>query len=423
MLNNSKLKILNSLVQHNRQKNLKFRYPLLDDAFSNNDLIEGIKVIITGQLTMSKKTKEFEKSFSKKIGSRYAVMVNSGSSANLLATFAACNPLRKNKFKIGDEVLIPALCWPTSLWPLVQAGLVPKFVDVDPSTLNVRAKDLIKKISNKTKVILLIHVLGNSTEVDQIKKVAKKKKIILIEDTCESLGATYKNKSLGTFGDFGTFSFYYSHQISSGEGGMVVCNSYEDYQLLLSMRAHGWSRDLKLHKNIEKHYPNLDKRFIFVNSGFNLRPTDISASIGNSQFKRLDQFIKIRKQNRMKIINALKNSTKWSDQYEFLSIDKNVNPSFFGFPIIINEKYKKFKKKLLKKLENEGIESRPIISGNFLNQPAAKLFKFKQKAKDFPNSQIIEERGFFIGLHAKPISSKNINFLVESLLSISYLKY
>ncbi len=422
MKNNLKLKDFNNLIEKHRQKNSKFKYPLLDDAFSNNDLFEGIKVIISGQLTMAKKTEEFEKKFAKKLKVKYAVMVNSGSSANLLSTFAACNPMRKNKFKVGDEVLIPSLCWPTSLWPLVQAGLKPKFVDIDYKTLNVRANDIIKSISTKTKVILLIHVLGNSTDMDVIREVAKKKKIILIEDTCESLGATYKKKYLGTFGDFGTYSFYYSHQISSGEGGMVVCNSFNDYQLLLSMRAHGWSRNLKLHKNIERKYPNLDKRFVFVNSGFNLRPTDVAASIGNSQFSRLNTFIKIRKENRAKIILAFKNSKKWKNQYEFLNINKNVNPSFFGFPIIISEKYKKLKKKLLKKLESLGIESRPIISGNFLNQPAAKLFKFKQKAKDFPNSQIIEERGFFIGLHAKPISSKNLNFLVESLLSISYLK-
>ncbi len=416
-----KLNDLNSLFKKYRKKNLKFKYPLLDDAFSNKDLFEAIKVIMSGQLTMSSKTLEFEKKFATKIKSNYAVMVNSGSSANLLATFAACNPIRKNRFKIGDEAIIPALCWPTSLWPLVQAGLKPKFLDVDPLTLNVNASELIKKINNKTKVILLIHVLGNSTEIDLIHKVAKKKKIIIIEDTCESLGALYNGKSLGTFGDFGTYSFYYSHQISSGEGGMVVCKTFDDYQLLLSMRAHGWSRNLKLQKNIEKYYPKLDKRFIFINSGFNLRPTDITASIGNSQFSRLDQFISIRKKNREKIIDSLKKSNKWKNQYDFLRINKKVSPSFFGFPIIISEKYKHLKKKLLSKLDELGVESRPIISGNFLNQPAAKLYKFKQKANSFPNSQIIEDRGFFIGLHTKPITNQKLNLLTNSLLSIDNL--
>ena len=421
MKNNLKLKDFNTLIEKYRKKSSKFKYPLLDDAFSNKDLFEGIKVIMSGQLTMAEKTKEFEKKFAKKLNTKYAVMVNSGSSANLLSTFAACNPLRKNKFKTGDEVLIPALCWPTSLWPLVQAGLKPKFLDIDYTTLNVKASDVIKNITSKTKVILLIHVLGNSTDVDLITRVAKRKKIIVIEDTCESLGAKYNKKYLGTFGDFGTYSFYYSHQISSGEGGMVVCNSFEDYQILLSMRAHGWSRNLSLHKNIEKYYPKLDKRFIFVNSGFNLRPTDIAASIGSSQFSRLDNFINVRKKNRIKIIKSLKQSSKWRNQYQFLKINENVNPSFFGFPIIISEEYGHLKKDLLKQLEILGIESRPIISGNFLNQPAAKLFKFKQKAKNFPNSQVVEDRGFFIGLHSKPITAKKLKLLVEALLSINYL--
>ena len=221
-------------------------------------------------------------------------MVNSGSSANLLATFAAGNPLRKNRFKIGDEALIPSVCWPTSLWPLVQAGLKPKFVDVEVNSLNVNSEKLISAITNKTKVILLIHVLGNSTNIEKILNIAKKKKIIVIEDTCESLGSKFKNKSLGTFGDFGTYSFYFSHQITSGEGGMIVCNNKNDYNLLYSMRAHGWSRGVDNQKLIEKKYKNLDPRFIFINSGFNLRPTDITAAIGNSQFKKLSKFIKIK---------------------------------------------------------------------------------------------------------------------------------
>ncbi len=418
MKNKLNLKNFNFLINRYRKKTNKYKYPILDDAFSNNDLIEGIKVILSGQLTMSDKTLEFEKNFAKKMKAKYAVMVNSGSSANLLATFASCNPLRKLRFKFGQEVLIPALCWPTSLWPLVQAGLKPKFIDINNSTLNVNARDIINNITKKTKVILLIHVLGNSTDVDLIAKVAKEKNIILIEDTCESLGAKFKNKFLGTFGDFGTYSFYYSHQISSGEGGMVVCNNASDYNILTSLRSHGWTRNLINKKKIEKKYSNLDNRFIFVNSGFNLRPTDVSAAIGSNQFKRLKNFIKIRKKNRSKIISAIKNSKKWKNQFNFLKINQKVNPSFFGFPIIISEKYKNAKKNFLKYLDKKGIESRPIISGNFLNQPAAKLFNFKQKSKNFPNAQIVEDRGFFIGLHTKKINNSKLKLLVDNLLSI-----
>lgn len=414
---NSENNQISLLINKYRRKNHQYTYPLLDDAFSNVDLLKGIRVILSGQLTMSKETKNFERIFAKKMNAKYAVMVNSGSSANLLAAFASCNPLRKKRFKNGDEALLPALCWPTSLWPLVQSGLKPKFVDVDPLTLNVKSEDIIKNVTKKTKVIMLIHALGNSTEVDNISKFAKKKNIILIEDTCESLGSKYKGKHLGTFGDFGTFSFYYSHQISSGEGGMIVCNNRSDYDLLLSLRSHGWTRNLSYKKKIEKKYPALDGRFIFSNSGFNLRPTDISASIGNNQFKRLNNFKSIRKKNRIKIITALKKSNKWKNQYKFFKITKNVDPSFFGFPIFLTKLHSKRKTKLINLLNRRGIENRPIISGNFLNQPAAKLYKFKQLAKNFPGAQKVQERGFFIGLHAKPITNQNLKLIVDSLLS------
>ena len=233
-------------------------------------------------------------------------MVNSGSSANLLALQCLINPYRKKKLKIGDSVLIPTVCWSTSLWPIIQSGLKPVFVDVDPKTLNIDIKDLNKKITKKTKALMLVHVLGNSTNMDILMKILKKNNIILIEDTCESLGSKYKNKFLGTFGDFSSFSFYSSHQISSGEGGMITCKSLEDFEILKSLRSHGWSRGLKNEKKISKKNKHLDSRFIFFNSGFNLRPTDISAVIGLSQFKDLDKFIKLRNTNRDKIVSALK---------------------------------------------------------------------------------------------------------------------
>ena len=181
-MNNKDKNFIKKIIEKNKEINPKYFYPLLGNAFSKEDLIAGIEVLISGQITMSKKTRDFEKYFANKLGKKYALMVNSGSSANLLAAFAACNPLRKNRFKPGDEVLIPVLCWSTSLWPLVQSGLKPVFVDVDKDTLNVNSDLLLKKINNKTKVIMLVHVLGNSTNVEKIRKVAQRKKIILIED-------------------------------------------------------------------------------------------------------------------------------------------------------------------------------------------------------------------------------------------------
>ena len=227
MLNKIETKYLKGIINKysKRTEVSKFIHPLHNNAFSNEDILEGIEVLLSQKLTMSKITEEFEYEFAKFIGSKYALMVNSGSSANLLATFAACNPLRKNRFKPGDEALIQSLCWPTSLWPLTQTGLKPIFVDVNPNSLNLDADVLLKKITSKTKVIIIIHVLGNSSNIEKIRNETKKRGIILIEDTCESLGAKYKNKFLGTYGDFGTYSFYYSHQISSGEGGMIVTDN------------------------------------------------------------------------------------------------------------------------------------------------------------------------------------------------------
>jgi len=262
-------------------KKKKYIYPLLDKGLSKKDLNEGIKVLKSGNITMGSKTKTFENLFKKKLKTNYALMVNSGSSANLLATFASCNPLRANRFKQGDHALIQSLCWPTSLWPLVQTGLKINFIDVDPLTLNGVAEDLINKVTNKTKLILIINVLGLSPDIKKIRNFCKKKKIFLIEDNLESLGAKYKNKYLGSFGDFGTFSFFYSHQITSGEGGMIVCKNKKDYEILKALRSHGWSRD----ESVTKKYPKLDPRYVFINSGFNLRPTDIQAAIGISQFK------------------------------------------------------------------------------------------------------------------------------------------
>jgi len=409
-------KFLENLISKYSKKNLskKIIYPLIDEAFSSVDICKGIEVLLSGQLTMSEITREFEYEFAKYIGTKYALMVNSGSSANLLAAFALVNPRKKNFLKRDNEFLIPVLCWSTSLWPLVQAGLKPRFVDVDVNNFNMDMDEFKKKLTKRIKAIMAVHVLGNSTRIEEIAKITKSKNIFLIEDTCESLGAKYKEKYLGTFGDFGTYSFYYSHQITSGEGGMVVCNSRTDYELIYSMRSHGWARKLKNNKN-------KDTSFSFTNSGFNLRPLDISAAIGLNQFKRLNSVIKVRIKNREKIINSLVNSPLWNKQFSFLDITKNVKPSFFGLSILISKKYLSKKKQFFNFLKKKGIETRIVISGNFVNQSSVKIYNLNSKNESFPKAQEIENRGFFIGLHPKFISEETLNHLEKNLLKISEL--
>jgi len=392
------------------------RYSLLSDAFSNSDIQEAKKVLSSKKITMSTYTSKFEKKFAKYVGSKYALMVNSGSSANLLAVSALCNPLRNRNLKRGDEILIPSLCWSTSLWPLVQYGLKIKFVDINKDNLNICLKDLKNKITNKTKGLMLIHVLGLSTNMNQLKSICQKYKLFLIEDTCESLGTKFKNKNLGTFGQFGTYSFYYSHQITCGEGGMIVCDNYQDYKILYSLRSHGWSRGLK-NKNMKKKI--FKKDFEFINSGYNLRPLDISAAIGINQLKRLESFINIRNYNREKIIETLKKSKYWKNQIRFIEFDNTtIKPSWFGLPIIINDDFVNQKKKYIEYLESNGIETRPIISGNFVNQPSVKLFNLNPKKIKFPNADEIEKKGFFIGLHTTKIKKSELNYLTSKLLKL-----
>ena len=400
-------KIFNKLLDKNKISK-KIVYGLSPNSLFNDDIIEGIKVLLSKKITMGNITKKFEEEFSKYIGTKYALMVNSGSSANLLALFGLINPLKKDKLRFGDEVLIPALCWSTSLWPIVQAGLKPVFVETDPKTLNISIEDLKKKITKKTKAIMLVHVLGNCANMDQINSIIRSKNITLIEDTCESLGSKYKNKFLGSYGTFGSFSFYYSHQITSGEGGMIVCNSRKDYEIIHSLRSHGWDRGLKSN----------NKNFNFINSGFNLRPTEIAAAIGYNQFKKLNTFKKIRSNNRKLIIKKLINSKKWRNQYQFINSIKHLDPSWFGLPLLLNKKYIKQKARFLEKINKKGLETRPIISGNFVNQKSVKLYNLNPKKEKFHNTQNIEDRGFFIGIHLKKISNSELNFLEKNLLDL-----
>ena len=395
----------------------KFKYSLLSNAFNKKDIDVGIQVLKSKKITISKITTKFERYFAKKIGSKYALMTNSGSSANLLALSALTNPLNKNKIQTGSEVIIPAVCWSTSLWPILQNNLKPIFVDVEANTFNIDIDKIEKKITKKTKAIMLVHVLGTSTQIDKLMKLVNKYKLDLIEDTCESLGATFQNKQLGTFGKFGTYSFYYSHQITSGEGGMVVCNNIKDYNILKSLRSHGWSRDTFYHNEYKKKFKNLDDRFLFIGPGYNVRPTEVQGAMAFNQFKRLKHLMSIRNINRNKIIDSLKKDKKWNNQFEFVKVNNKIKPSWFGLPILIKDKNIN-KMKFLKRISKKGLENRPIISGNFLNQPASKFYNFGVKSKDFKVADDIEKRGFFIGLHTKKISQNDLNNIVKILLSI-----
>lgn len=385
-------------------------YPLIENPYRKKDIDAAIKVLKSNKITIGPITNKFENIFKKKLNTNFSLMVNSGSSANLLALQCLVNPYRKQRLKRGDEVLIPSLCWSTSLWPIIQSGLVPKFVDVDVHTLNINIEDLKKKISKKTKALLIVHVLGNCADMGEIMKIKKKNKLILIEDTCESLGTKFKDKYLGSFGEFSSFSFYSSHQISSGEGGMLCCQNNEDYEIIKSLRSHGWSRGLKNEAKIARNNKQLDKRFIFYNSGFNLRPTDVSASIGLSQFKDLNKFMKIRTVNRQMILNEIKKNFIVNNNLFITKENNFVKASWFGIPIILSKKISR--KNFIKGIEKDGVQTRPIISGNFLKQPSIKKYKLNKNFK-LKNSDYINDHGLFIGLPTKLMTKVTVKKLVK----------
>jgi len=393
----------------------KISYPLTESVLEGADIDAAIKVLRSKKITMGPKTRQVEAYFKDHIVKTNSLMVNSGSSANLLIFQCLINPMVK-KLKPGDEVLIPAICWSTSLWPIIQSGLKVKFVDIDLSTLNIDLNDLIRKITKKTKALMLVHALGNCTDMSKLTNICKKNKIILIEDTCEALGSTYKNKPLGTFGDFSSFSFYYSHHITSGEGGMVCTKNKKYLEILKSLRSHGWSRDLKNNKIFSKKYKNIDKNWIFINSGFNLRTTDINAAIGLEQLKRIKKILSIRKYNFLKIKKSLLINKKYNNQFTILDDQNHANTAWFGIPIILKSNNKKYKQNIMSKLHGKGIMTRPIISGNFAKQPSIKLYKIKIN-NQLPNSDLVDKKGFFLGLHNIKISDAKLKFLTDSIYS------
>ena len=393
----------------------KISYSLTESVLEGADINAAIKVLKSKKITMGPKTRQVEAYFKDHIVKTNSLMVNSGSSANLLIFQCLINPMVK-KLKPGDEVLIPAICWSTSLWPIIQSGLKVKFVDIDLSTLNIDLNDLIRKITKKTKALMLVHALGNCTDMTKLMNICKKNKIILIEDTCEALGSTYKNKPLGTFGDFSSFSFYYSHHITSGEGGMVCTKNKKYLEILKSLRSHGWSRDLKNNKTLSKKHRNIDKNWIFINSGFNLRTTDINAAIGLEQLKRIKKILSIRKYNFLKIKKSLLRNKKFNNQFTILDDQSHANAAWFGIPIILNSNNKKYKQKIMSNLNGKGIMTRPIISGNFAKQPAIKLYKLKINS-NLKNANFIDKNSFFIGLHNTKTNIKTVDYIKNAFYS------
>ena len=378
---------------------MRVKFPLATASWGQEELDAMQRVITSGMYTMGANVQAFERDFAQYIGRHHCVMVNSGSSANLLMV-AALFYTKNSKFKLqrGDEVVVPAVSWSTTYYPLYQYGLKIKFVDIDLHTLNYDLDQLEQAVTEKTRAIMAVNLLGNPNDFDRIQKIIGGRDIILIEDNCESLGATFKGKQAGTFGVMGTFSSFFSHHISTMEGGLIGTDDEEIYQILLSLRAHGWTRNLpkKNHVCSEKSDDPFEESWRFVLPGYNVRPLEIEGALGVEQMKRLPNLVEERRKNGELLQAALSNHPE-------VLIQKEIGESsWFGFSLVIRPGSRLTRKDLVWKLEELGFECRPIVAGNFAKNEVVKYFESEVHGT-LKNAEHIDQNGLFVGNHHFPI--------------------
>lgn len=382
-------------------------YPLATSTWNKEELDAIQEVIDSDKFTMGEYVKRFENNFGKFINRKFCVMVSSGSAANLLS-IASLFYTKKPMLKTGDEVIVPAVSWSTTYFPLQQFGLRLKFVDIDLRTLNYDLNALNEAVSNNTKMIVAVNLLGNPNDFDKIKNIIENKNIIIFEDNCESLGAEFKNKQAGTFSLLGTFSTYFSHHISTMEGGFVTTDNEELYHILLSIRAHGWTRNLPKKNFVANKSDNwFEESFRFVLPGYNVRPVEMSGAIGLKQLEKLPSFLKKRRENASLFVALFK------DHPDFLIQKEIGKSSWFGFSLIIKPGSTKKRKDVIEILEKNKVEYRPIVTGNFVKNEVLKYFDYTIHNK-LENADYLHDNGFFVGNNHDDLS-KNIKFLKKIL--------
>jgi len=383
------------------------RYPLACSTWDNKELEAIQEVINTGRYTMGARVKQFEKEFCDYFKCADAVMVNSGSTANLLML-----ALLALKYNLKGDIIVPVVSWSTTYYPLQQYGFKLNFVDIDKDTLNIDPSKIEKAITKDTCAIFAVNLLGNSCEYKKLNELAEKHNLILIEDNCESLGAISDTDAYtGTIGLMGSFSFFFSHHLQTMEGGMIACQSKDDADFIRSLRAHGWCRDLPDDSNIyKKTGDNFKDSFTFITPGYSVRPLEMSGAIGSVQLKKWPDM----REQRVKNADYFKE--KFND-FKDVQIQKEVgNSSWFGFSMVFNGNLTGKRDIIVQKFKENEIESRPIVAGNFMKNPVIEYLTYIDN-KDYTVADYIHDNGLFIGNDVRDLT-ENIDLVYNIIKDI-----
>ncbi len=368
-------------------------YELAASTWGPEEVAAAKAVIDSGMTTMGIQVRAFEQEFAAYFGADHAIMVNSGSSANLVAVAALCyregRPLQR-----GDEVIVPAISWATTYHPLQQYGLKLRFIDVELETLNVDVAKLEQALTPKTRAIVAVSILGNPAAVDVMRKFADAHNLAFLEDNCELMDAELAGRKCGTFGHLNTFSFFFSHHISTMEGGMILTDDVELAHLCRCIRAHGWTRDLPadsplFRRGSDDHY----EAYRFILPGYNVRPLEIEAAIGREQLKKLPGFTAARRRNWAAFTEAFAGDERFVIQRE------NGKSSAFAFTIVLDPKRKPDRVKVFQALKDADIGFRIITGGNFLRHDVIKHYDYTIVGNGVPNADTAHDYGFFVGNH------------------------
>jgi CDP-6-deoxy-D-xylo-4-hexulose-3-dehydrase len=349
------------------------------------------RTVERGRFTMGEEVASLEREFADYFSMKHGVMVNSGSSANLLAV-AALFYKKDRPLQRGDEVIVPAVAWSTTFHPLHQYGLKLRFVDVDLSTLNMDVSLLREALTPRTRAIVAVSILGNPAPLDVIERFARDHSLYLIEDNCESMDAELQGRKTGTFGHLNTFSFFFSHHISTMEGGIVLTNDVELDHLLRSLRAHGWTRDLPPDSPLfQRSDDEYFEAYRFILPGYNVRPLELSGAIGREQLKKLPSMTEQRRRN-MKLFHSL-----FSGDDRFLLQCEHGKSSSFSFTIILNPSYNLDRDRVFEALRRADIGFRIITGGCFLRHDVIRYYDYDVVGGGVPRAELAHDRGFFVG--------------------------